>query len=166
MIANFDMRAGGRRIGAGVVTLVVLLAIVALGWIGLPAWLVDYPESMVWKLAAWGTDAIKYVVNDLTLAGITLSEVSRMFAGLLEIPVDLTQGMLAEGFEFYRADGTATTLPPLPMACGLRCLHVVRVAAGRTGRCSLHGYHAGIFPDLRTVGLGNADAVFGRPLPC
>ncbi|MEQ8931881.1 MAG: ABC transporter permease subunit [Silicimonas sp.] len=130
MIANFDMRAGGSQIGAGVVTLVVLLAIVALGWIGLPAWLVDYPAIMVWNLAAWGTDAIKYVVNDLALAGITLSEVSRMFAGLLEIPVDLTQGLLAEGFEFYRADGTATTLPPLPWpaVCAVFTLFAWRLA--------------------------------------
>ncbi|WP_243265567.1 ABC transporter permease subunit [Sulfitobacter sp. DSM 110093] len=80
----------------------------------LPTWLVDYPESMVWELAPWGTDAIKYVVHDLALAGITLSEVSRMFAGLLEVPVDLMRGSLAEGFEFYRTDGTAKTLPPLP----------------------------------------------------
>ena len=114
MSASVDMRGGWHRTAAELAPVLVLIGIVAAGVIGLPAWLEDYPESMVWSIAAWGTDAIKYVVNDLALGGVTLSEVSRMFAGLLEVPVDVAQGLLSEGFTFYGADGEATTLPPLP----------------------------------------------------
>lgn len=78
------------------------------------AWLRDYPDSWVWTIASATTVAVKYVVNDLAIAGVTLAEITRGFADFLELPMLALQGILSEGFTFYHDSGDITFVPSLP----------------------------------------------------
>lgn len=77
-------------------------------------WLRYYPENWEWNIARKITQAIKYLVNDAAINGITLSEVTRSFADVLEIPMLALQGILSEGFTFYHANGEITFIPSMP----------------------------------------------------
>lgn len=78
------------------------------------SWARIYPDAWVWTIAQSLTVGVKYVVNDLSVAGVTLAEVTRGLAGIIEWPMLALQGALSEGFRFYRADGSVIEIASLP----------------------------------------------------
>ncbi|WP_323776211.1 ABC transporter permease [Leisingera sp.] len=78
------------------------------------SWLHDYPESRVWEIATSATVAVKYLVNEFSIGGVNLAEVTRDIADVIAIPMRGLQGLLAEGFTVYHDDGGMTVIPSLP----------------------------------------------------
>lgn len=107
-----------RRPAAGFASLLILasvafsIAIVLLGEAAI--WLRDYPDAWVWGIARSTTIAVKYVVNDLMIGGVTLAEVTRGLANLIKQPMLLLQGILSEGFVFFDDNGQETIYRALP----------------------------------------------------
>ncbi|MEY8798811.1 ABC transporter permease [Leisingera sp. XS_AS12] len=109
-------REQGRRFSlntillAGAVLYTVFLCLAG----GRESWLNSYPEEWNWTIAQSITVTVKYVVNDLALGGVTLAEVTRGIAGVLEMPMVALQGILSEGFTFYGESGDVISIPSLP----------------------------------------------------
>lgn len=77
-------------------------------------WLRDYPEAWVWGIAKSTTVAVKYLVNDLMIADVTLADVTRGLANVIKQPMLLLQGILSEGFIFFDPEGQETVYRALP----------------------------------------------------
>ncbi|SEK62473.1 glycine betaine/proline transport system permease protein [Roseovarius nanhaiticus] len=78
------------------------------------AWMRDYPETWVLGIAGATTTAVKYLVNDMAIGSVTIAEMTRGFANLIKAPMELLQGVLSEGFEFYGDDGSVAVYRGLP----------------------------------------------------
>lgn len=55
-------------------------------------------------VARWITGGLDIVLNDLSLFGVVLKDVTRALANLIDLPGDLLRGALAQGFEFDWGD--------------------------------------------------------------
>ena len=102
----------GLKYGLILASAVLSIAIVLLGDAAI--WLRDYPENRVWGIAGSTTVAMKYVVNDLMIGGMTLAEVTRGLANLIKQPMLLLQSILSEGFIFFEPGGQETVYRALP----------------------------------------------------
>lgn len=78
------------------------------------AWLREYPEGWVWGIAGATTTAVKYVVNDMAIGSVTVAEMTRGLADVIKVPMELLQGILSEGFEFYGSGSDVSAYRGLP----------------------------------------------------
>ncbi|HEY9037457.1 MAG TPA: ABC transporter permease subunit [Roseovarius sp.] len=99
---------------SGLILAAILLNVVLLMTGESFAWLREYPEAWVWGIAGATTTAVKYIVNDMAVGSITVAEMTRGFANLIKVPMEVLQGVLSEGFEFYGEGGGATVYRGLP----------------------------------------------------
>ena len=104
--------AGGKWLPVAGFTIAAILTIQLSG--ASITWLGVFPDNAVLPVALHITDAMKYLVNELTIAGVPFSDISRAMASAIEKPMLLIQGVLATGFEFYGEEGQFTRIPPLP----------------------------------------------------
>ena len=111
----------------GVVGLVSLAVWLGRGQI---AWAVDYPRAWAVPLARWISAFMKWLINDATFGLFTFKEFTRSIAWLLDWPLSIAAGVLAEGLTFS-SDPSAPVLLP-----ALSWIAVVALAglAGRAAR--------------------------------
>lgn len=151
---NSLVRAGaGTRVGIAPgaparPTLLLALALLALGgplllaapgaaWIG---WAVDVPQWLVVPAAEHIGRAVRWLSRDAAIGSIEVSTMSRGVAWLVEQPMELLQGLLADGFVYARSVEDRITLPPLPWL-GLALCAIVfgHWADGRRGALQAGG---------------------------
>ena len=70
----------GMSLKSGLILAAILLNVVLLMTGDAFAWLREYPEAWVWGIAGATTTAVKYVVNDMGIGGITPAMKLRMAA--------------------------------------------------------------------------------------
>ena len=105
------------RLPRGALGLVLLL--VSLGWLALPRgtmprWAMELPRAFEWPLARQLTALVKWLVDDASLGLITVRELTRGIAAVLEWPLWLATGLFATGFSIGQGASAVALLPPLP----------------------------------------------------
>ena len=80
----------------------------------LPAWATSFPRAWQWGLARELSAWMRWLVNDASLGFVTVKELTRGFAGLLDWPLWFATSLLATGFMDGQGSTAAQVLPPLP----------------------------------------------------
>ena len=80
----------------------------------LPAWATSLPRDWQWPLARQLGLLMKWLVNEASLGFITVKELTRGCAALLEWPLWLATSLLATGFFDGQGSTAAQIIPPLP----------------------------------------------------
>ncbi len=80
----------------------------------LPAWATTFPRAWQWGLARELSAWMRWLVNDASLGFVTVKELTRGFAGLLDWPLWVATSLLATGFMDGQGSTAAQVLPPLP----------------------------------------------------
>jgi glycine betaine/proline transport system permease protein len=94
-----------------------------------PAWAMELPRAWEWPLARQLTAVMRWLVDEASLGFVTVKELTRGLAALLQWPLWLATSLLATGFLDGEGSAAVQVLPPLSW------LAVVGVAA-------LVGHHA------------------------
>ena len=115
--------------------------LVSLGWLlvprgTLPGWATAYPRGWQWGLARELSAWMRWLVNDATLGPVTVKELTRGCAALLDGPLWLATSLLATGFADGQGSSAVQLLPPLPW------LTVVALAA--FAGCVAGGWRLGL----------------------
>lgn len=105
------------RLPRGALGLVLLL--VSLGWLALPRgtmprWAMELPRMFEWPLARQLTALVKWLVDDASLGLVTVRELTRGIAAVLDWPLWLATGLFATGFSIGQGASAVALLPPLP----------------------------------------------------
>ncbi len=93
----------------GAVGLLVLIAFAR----HLVPWADVYPAAWVLPMDAWVGGFTKWLLREAHVGPVLVRDMTRAVASVLEAPVLLLQRLLAKGFEFEGADGTAVRIAPL-----------------------------------------------------
>ena len=80
----------------------------------LPAWATSFPRAWQWGLARELSAWMRWLVNDASMGFVTVKELTRGFAGLLDWPLWFATSLLATGFMDGQGSTAAQVLPPLP----------------------------------------------------
>ncbi len=79
-----------------------------------PAWAMSLPRGWQWPLARQLGIWMKWLVNEASLGFITVKELTRGLAALLDWPLWLATSLLASGFHDGHGSAAVQLLPPLP----------------------------------------------------
>jgi glycine betaine/proline transport system permease protein len=109
-------RAATARPSAGILWLLAFL--VSLGWMlvprgTLPAWTMELPRALEWPLARQLTALMKWLIDEASLGFVTVRELTRGLAALLEWPLWLATSILATGFTTGHGSSAVVLVPPL-----------------------------------------------------
>jgi len=108
----------GLRVTRALGLTALLAALGATLWLasepGLAPFAVAYPPEWQWDAAARLTGLLKFLSRELDLGLFTFAELTRGIAWLIERPMLLVQGTLADGFAYYGERPEPLELPPLP----------------------------------------------------
>jgi glycine betaine/proline transport system permease protein len=79
-----------------------------------PAWALELPRAWQWPLARQLGAWMRWLVDEASLGFITVKELTRGLAALLDWPLWLATSLLATGFMDGRGSAAAQLVPPLP----------------------------------------------------
>ena len=104
------------------------------------AWTVDVPGWLVLPVAEQLGQFVRWLSRKAAIGPLEVSEISRGLAWVVEQPMTLLQGLLADGFVYARSVEDRITLPPLPWLGLAACAAVFgHWAAGRRGALQAGG---------------------------
>ncbi|MFQ5785872.1 MAG: ABC transporter permease [Alphaproteobacteria bacterium] len=138
-------RISGARSGLVLWAVALALTVALFAASDLVPWAFKYPRGWTVPLRFWISDFMKWLVNDADLGLFTFKELTRSFSWLLNWPLDLADGLLAEGFRIVT--GAEETVYRLPRLSWLGVIVVVALLgrqardwklAGLTGACFLY----------------------------
>jgi glycine betaine/proline transport system permease protein len=115
-IAQSRSFGGGHTPSKGLVLTILVLAVLALSPFlatHLPAALVDYPKSAIIPLSAWVGDNLSWLARKASIGPVKIADMTRALAGLLELPIDALNTVLAVGIKAGRGDQVHVVVPPL-----------------------------------------------------
>ncbi len=110
-------RPAACRLPASLGWLLALAVSVAWQWLPrgvAPAWAMKLPRAWEWPLAAQLSSLMRWLVGDASLGFVTVKELTRGLAALLDWPLWLATSLLATGFMDGRGSTATQVLPPLP----------------------------------------------------
>lgn len=92
-----------------------VVVLVLIPWFGqaMPAALVDYPTSWVVPLSAWIGDKLTWLAREAAIGPIKISELTRGFAAVLDIPMNMFNVVLATGIQRGHGEHVYTAIPSL-----------------------------------------------------
>ena len=144
--------AGPVRLPAGLLWLGALA--LSLAWSSLPrglvpAWAMALPRGWQWPLAGQLSTLMRWLVNEASLGFVTVKELTRGFAALLDWPLWLATSLFATGFMDGQGSAATQIVPPLPW---LAVVGIAALAGGVAGGGRLAVLAAGCFLYLAWFG--------------
>lgn len=112
---------------------IVLLAALILVWLPastLPAWALKYPASWQLPFAKWISTFVKWLMEDASLGFVTVRDVTRGLASVLDLPLAAAKALLAEGIVLGEGPTARLILPPIPWFSMLIAVTAVSAAIG------------------------------------
>ncbi|MGE3293561.1 MAG: hypothetical protein AB7O95_19500, partial [Geminicoccaceae bacterium] len=79
-----------------------------------PSWAMDLPRAWQWPLARQLGGWMRWLIDDASLGFVTVKELTRGMAWLLEWPLWLATGLFATGLMHGQGSTATQILPPLP----------------------------------------------------
>lgn len=118
------------------------IALVALGltiFVTLPTSLLEPPQPMQLPFAQWLTAGMKWLTDSAAIGPVTVKDVTRGFATLIEAPYNVVKVLLVDGITEGRGRRATTIIPPLSWVA----VTVAAVALGHYARNIWLGLLAG-----------------------
>lgn len=118
------------------------IALVALGltiFVTLPTSLLEPPQRMQLPFAQWLTAGMKWLTDSAAIGPVTVKDVTRGFATLIEAPYNVVKVLLVDGITEGRGRRATTIIPPLSWVA----VTVAAVALGHYARNIWLGLLAG-----------------------
>ena len=123
----------------GIFAVIGLLALGLAIFVTLPPVLLAPPQAMQLPFAQWLTAGMKWLTDSAAIGPVTVKDVTRGFATLLEAPSNLVKVLLVEGITEGRGRRATTIIPPLSWVA----VTVAAVALGHYARNIWLGLLAG-----------------------
>ena len=76
-------------------------------------WIIRYPSGYEFPLDVWISDAMNWLVDDLSFGIFTFRDVTRFISGMIEAPYELVRSLLTEGFLLGQGQQAVEIAPPL-----------------------------------------------------
>ncbi|WP_424929978.1 ABC transporter permease [Amaricoccus tamworthensis] len=112
-------------------------------------WIIRFPARFALNLDTWITDAVNWLVEDLSFGLFTFRDTTRFLAAIIEAPYDIVRALLIDGFQSGQGQQAVEMFPPLSWLAVI----AVMVALARYARdWSLAALVGGCFAYLAIFG--------------
>lgn len=76
-------------------------------------WIIRFPKQYELTLDTWISDAMAWLVDDLSFGLFTFRDVTRFLSSLIEVPYDFVRSALIDGFAIGQGQQAVEVAPPL-----------------------------------------------------
>ncbi|MEM7075441.1 MAG: ABC transporter permease subunit [Pseudomonadota bacterium] len=108
---------------------IAAIALVIVALFG-PAWLRVPPDWLIWPVSDWVGESLTWFAREAQIAGVTVQEITRAMAALVNAPIEWTVVALSEGVFTGRGLNRVQSVPPLSW---LAVVGVASIVAYRLG---------------------------------